>query len=597
MSRMNNGQPHSSWSIKSLLGEWIGIDPRALAAFRMSLASILLVDLAIRACDVAAFCAEGGFFPFAAAHRWHGQRWSWSLHLLDGSPEFQAALLVLAAVLAVAMLVGYRTTLAVIGSWAMLISLHNRVPMLLNGGDVLFRLLLFWAMFLPLGRAWSVDALRRRARGVDEGRHAEDRRPVVSVAGVALLLQMCFMYWFTGLFKFNSDWLSGNSMYYVFSFDAYGRPLGRFLLQWPLLCRALTWGTLWLELIGPWLIMLPWPWLAQAADAPAAATLPKWLRAAMRVTGLVVRPAIAVAFIGMHVGIELTMTVGLFSYVSIAGLLPFLPPAFWNGEPARAIAGRWKRWFSGRRQETAAAETGRLAAPILPHELAHAAARARAAAVRRASGLAFGVARGMLCLLLLAYVVWWNTTTRVKDLHKSLSRSAASLGFSTAEELEERGKAFSRCMSALALGQEWSMFSKPTRDDGWFVGRAILADGREVDLLRGGAAVDVDKPADVAGIFPNHRWRKFYRQLLEDGYKAYRQDVALYLGREWNSRHQGPRRAVRVELIYYREKTLLDPRKMRVERVELAKVDLPVAAPPAGDSPDDDTGAAEVAVN
>jgi hypothetical protein len=119
-----------------------------------------------------------------------------------------------------------------------------------------------------------------------------------------------------------------------------------------------------------------------------------------------------------------------------------------------------------------------------------------------------------------------------------------------------------------------------------------LGDGSAVDLLRGGGAVNVAKPADVAGMFPNHRWRKFYRQLVDDDYRSYRADVARYLGRAWNERHTGGRRAVRVELIYYREKTLLDPRKMRVEPVELARVELPAPAAPQGDAQD---GATELA--
>jgi hypothetical protein len=138
------------------------------------------------------------------------------------------------------------------------------------------------------------------------------------------------------------------------------------------------------------------------------------------------------------------------------------------------------------------------------------------------------------------------------------------------------------------------MFSRPTRDDGWFVASAKLADGREVDLLRGGAAVDAAKPADVAGMFPNHRWRKFYRQLVSDKYQHYREAVAQYLGRTWNERHQAGDRAVTVELLYYREKTLPDPRQMKVVRVKLARVELP-SSRPTDDEAGDAASAAEVA--
>lgn len=565
--------------IKARLAEWIGIDPRALAAFRIGMAAILLVDLAIRAGNVAEFYAEGGFFPFEAARRWHGRSWAWSLHLLDGSAEFQSALMVLAALFSVAMLLGYRTTLTTIGSWVMLVSLHNRTPLLLNGGDVIFRMLLFWGMFLPLGRAWSVDALRRSRRRSPGDPPERRYEPVVSMAGAALLAQLCLMYFCTGLFKHNRDWLSGDSMYYVFSFDAYGRPLGRFLLQFPLLCRLITWGTLWLELLGPPLMLLPWPWVARWAEHPAiAASLPRWLCLVLRGIGLSVRPMLAFAFIGMHVGIESTITVGLFSYVCIAGLLLFLPPAFWDGRVLRFLQRTLARVLPVLNRDDA--EPRHASAASLKMEPVEAVA----ASPDPRSGwprLAFGVARGLVCFVLLGFVIWYNIATLQKKFVDVMPRSV------------------SRFATPLVIAQRWNMFSRPTRDDGWFVARATLADGKAVDLLRGGAPVDVSKPADVAGVFPNHRWRKFYRQLIDDDGKKYRDAVARYLGKTWNERHDGARHAVSVELLYYREKTLLDPKEMKVERVELARVEMPRGDSPAPTPDEDDaqdaSGAAEVA--
>jgi small subunit ribosomal protein S8 len=43
----------------------------------------------------------------------------------------------------------------------------DEIPEVLNGGDVLLRLLLFWAIFLPLGARWAVDSYHdtREPRG------------------------------------------------------------------------------------------------------------------------------------------------------------------------------------------------------------------------------------------------------------------------------------------------------------------------------------------------------------------------------------------------------------------------------------------------
>ncbi|MEQ8785855.1 MAG: HTTM domain-containing protein [Pirellulaceae bacterium] len=539
----------SRWSPRSLVADWIGIDPRALAAFRIGMAAILLVDLAIRASDLTNFYSEGGFFPFEAATRWHGSRWNWSLHLIDGSPAFQSLLLLLAAVLAVAMLLGYRTTLAVIGSWVLLASIHNRVPMLLNGGDIIFRMLLFWGMFLPLGRVWSLDARRRRLRSGNTVAERRQYQPAVSLATVAVMMQLCLMYWFTGQFKYNSEWLGGDSMYYVFSFDAYGRPLGRFLLGFPWICKAMTWGTLWLELIGPWLVMLPSLWLVRLADSFTAYELaPRWARTALRDLGRYLRPLVVLAFVGLHVGIELTMTVGLFSYVSIVGWMVFVPPWIWDAATRRVSA----------LTRTSTAVVFETPPP------------ASFSTWLRPLRILGGGLHGCVCLLLLGYVVWWNVASLQKrgDFDKVMP------------------KPMEKPAGLLMVGQKWSMFSRPTKDDGWFVAQARTSDGREIDILRDGAAVDLSKPADVAGIFPNHRWRKFYRQLIPDSAKRYRASVARHLGNMWNDQHDPQQHIVDVELLYFRERTLLDPAKISVVRVELIRVEL---------EPSTSDGAAELA--
>ena len=91
--------------------------------------------------------------------------WNWSLHFGSGSSNYQAVLFGIGAILGLALLVGFETRLATIGSWLLLVSLHHRVPPILSGADILLRMLLFWGMFLPLGKVWSIDRLReKRAR-------------------------------------------------------------------------------------------------------------------------------------------------------------------------------------------------------------------------------------------------------------------------------------------------------------------------------------------------------------------------------------------------------------------------------------------------
>ena len=271
------------------------LDVRSLAALRMGLGAILLADLATRASDFAAMYTEAGVAPLAVvrAERDPGQ---WSVYLASGASWFQAAMFLVAAALAVALLVGYRTRLATIGSWAMLVSLHVRLPVVLNAGDTMLRVLLFWSMLLPLGAVWSLDA---RRRGPPRAMRA------VSAATLGCMVQLSLVYWLAGWAKLNEQWLTGDALANVLGFGLYTSALGRRLLEFPELTRWLGRSVIWFELIAPCLLFVPW----------AAARLRLLLFAAM------------VAF---HAGIAATVTVGLFSYVAIVAWLAILPSEFWE---------------------------------------------------------------------------------------------------------------------------------------------------------------------------------------------------------------------------------------------------------------------------
>lgn len=278
----------------------LAIDPRSLATCRIALGLLLLLDLALRVPDLEAMNTDAGIMPIESIRNIFEGTWRWSLHWLDGSYGFQVALFVLASLFAVALLVGWQTRVATIGCWILWASLHTRGPLIINAGDTLMRVLLFWAMFVPWGRIWSVDAWRAAGGGSNRF------KPVVSAGTAALLVQVCIIYWFTAIYKLlNENWQAGEGLHNALAWGGYNKPLGIFLLERPEWMSALSYATIWLELIGPILVLLPWG--------------RRYLR-----------PAVIAAFFSFHIGIELCMYVGLFSYVSMAAWTLFLPSEFWN---------------------------------------------------------------------------------------------------------------------------------------------------------------------------------------------------------------------------------------------------------------------------
>lgn len=178
--------------IASLAERLFSIDTRSLSLFRVGLALLLLADLVTRAPLLAAFYTDGGVMPRGFVIDHLQDVWSFSLHLASGRPYFQAFLFVCAGLAALLLLVGYKTRLMTLVSWALLASLHVRNPEVLSSGDILLRVLLFWGLFLPLGLHWSVD----RARATNE---PDLPVRVLSAATAAVLLQAAFVYLFTWL--------------------------------------------------------------------------------------------------------------------------------------------------------------------------------------------------------------------------------------------------------------------------------------------------------------------------------------------------------------------------------------------------------------
>jgi hypothetical protein len=445
----------------------------------MAMGALLLVDLAIRATDLKVMYTDEGMFPRAEICRLATNIWNWSFHFGSGTWAYQAMLFGLAAVLALALCLGWETRLATIGSWLMLVSQHHRVPPILSGAEILLRMLLFWAMFLPLGRVWSLDGWWERRRTPAALRGAEAY--IVSVASAAILLQMGLMYLFSAFFKSNLIWWRGEAIGGIMAHDFYASPLGTYLLQFPGLLKGMTWATLALEWLAPLLLFFP-------------------IRTAQ------VRLGIIAALAVMHVGIGLCLEVGLFSHVAMAGLILFLPAEFWNSP--------WLARFS-RSSKPVPSLVG-AERKIMP-------------------GRFFYVTQG-LCLLILIYVFAVN-------LNGLRNHPLAPLS-------PERWKPLT---TAFGLGQRWGMFESIPSKDGWYVARAKLNDGAEVDLLRQGAAVSWKKPEFPARLYPNHFWQKLFREMAyddEQGFQLLRAPVAEFLCRSWNARN-GPRKQIAdFEFIY-----------------------------------------------
>ena len=282
----------ASWGITYLKNR-LRIDTRTLALFRISAALIIITEVLLRARNFTFFYTDEGVVPRDFAME-RTVDYAFSLYFLTNDTRVVALLFVLHILVALQLLVGYKTRVAIVLSFLFVVSLDYRNPFINSYADTLFRLLLFWAMFLPLGERWSIDALLR------------DRAPKDAFLGFAsalILAQMSYMYVRNGIHKLEGDqWLDGTAAPLILSRDDITFFLGEYAHH---VAPLLEYGT--------------------------------YLWTAMMVFGFVLilapgrlRYPLIVLYMGGHFSFAVTVRIGMFPYVAMAGLLLFIPAVFWD---------------------------------------------------------------------------------------------------------------------------------------------------------------------------------------------------------------------------------------------------------------------------
>ncbi|AHF99982.1 type I deoxyribonuclease HsdR [Halostagnicola larsenii XH-48] len=434
-------------AVRSLIRARLGIDPRALAAFRIALGTVLVADLLVlRVPGLVPFYTDAGVFPRSALAETYPAFASVSIHALSGSPWVQGILFAIAGVFAVCLCLGYRTRLATLVSVVLLASLQIRNPHVLNGGDTILTSLLFLGLFLPLGARWSLDA-RRRARESDgQTRMATaSGGRIVSVATVTILGHFVIIYATNAILKFQSEpWMEGVAVRRIFYLEQFLAFLGPSLSEFPLVLTAVNWA-----------------WIGTLSAAPLLVLLVGWGRT-----------AVVAAFVCSHLGMVLTMQLGAFPFVMITGLLLFLPPRVWD----RVERSRTRAILDGleTRTRTKIPRRPGLSMPSIP-----------SIQIPATFGRAGRIGATVILVTVLLTSTLWQT-------------AQAGLVDSPAPELEG------------SLDDVGWVFFAPNPPDAStdYVVEAELESGDRVDLATG-EQVTLDRPPNPAQTYPSTLWKHF----------------------------------------------------------------------------------------
>ena len=529
----------------SRFGDVFSVDLRSLALFRIFLGFLIIADLAGRVPNFRAHFTEEGILPRELLISSMSE-WRWSLFLINGSLQFQVALFIATWIAAICIIVGYRTRLMLVVAWVLIMSLQVRNPLVLSGADTLLRLTMFWSMLLPLGAKWSIDSRRSEApKGLSTR--------FVSFASAGLIIQIAIMYLFTVMLKDGPSWRGdGTALYYATGAGQITKPFGAYLHQFPNLLKVFTHIGFAIEIVAPWLILLP------------------FRRGLFRIIGIG-------AIVSLHVGIWLIMDVALFPWTSALVMFAFLPASFWSvvevqfsrllswieqraakprdrrvmpGLPSLspAVSGHQTQDFAAlepNKQRPSLAVIRRLTAAIRPTgdkpDGKTAAGKAASRPVR--SGWLLN-AFAAFCIV---FIVAWNIPSVTAF---TMPRSTLPVAYS------------------LGLYQKWNMFApNPPNATVWYVVRGYVAGGEAVDLVTPFVYDDIgkavaftwDQPDNIVnGYYKDKYWRKYFSAISTDSYADERKEFARFACRNWNAYYGGDARLETLQVIMIKKPTKLD---------------------------------------
>ena len=568
---------HSKNPARLKLQELFSIDLRSLALFRICLALSIITELSVAASELVDFYSDEGPTPRSLAATYTNIFFV-SLHMISGRKEIIALLFLLAFIFAVAMLVGYRTKLTTFISWFLYISLINRNPLIVEIGDYILKLGLFFSMFLPLGACYSIDsALNNSNKPIPKS--------IFSIGTTAYLIQMASMYVFSALLKTkNSEWVDGTALFYVLNLLTVTTPFAQKLLQTSVSnLKLLTLSVVKFEFYGPFLLFSPFLF------GP-------------------IRTALFFVFALLYINFGLFLDLENITYIGITVMIPFLPGWFWDKVSERIKkrneATATKIYFDGDcgfcKKLVLIIKTF-LMIPDTPHLIAQSESSVKSAmelnnswVVVNSNGSMDFKFKAFISLIRLSPVFSLFTKVLEFPLVSSIGNLAYEYVSSHRKDgavltalfqyrplnikpllisnifatfclvyifalniatIDDKKKIFLEKSywlgNLLRIDQRWGMFTSSTGwFSGWFVVQGRLNDGSEVDVIRNSEKLSWEIPPALSADYKNRLWRRYLVNVISDPlYINCLPNLSDYLCKKWNSSHAKNKQL--EEMVFY----------------------------------------------
>ncbi len=276
-------------SIKYYIKNRIEIDTRSLAIFRILMGFMIIVEVLLRFRNLTFFYTDYGVTP-RILMREEIPTQAFSFHFISGEPEIIAILFILQILFAIQLIIGYKTRWAIIICFIFMVSLDYRNTFITSYADTLFRLMLFWSIFLPLSEKYSIDSIRSKNI---------PKKSISSFASFIILIQIIMMYFINGLSKVNnhSRWIDGEAIISILNYEKITFFMADYVLLLPEYILHFG-GVFWyLLLLFSGILIVSKNWY---------------------------RFAFVLLFMFYHISLLLTVRIGLFSIIPIISLILFI---------------------------------------------------------------------------------------------------------------------------------------------------------------------------------------------------------------------------------------------------------------------------------
>jgi hypothetical protein len=514
-----------------------------MAFFRFCLGFTLIIDACYRLPDLVNLYSDLGLMTRDEV-RIYAPEFSFSLLQLSGSSLWAGIILFLQAISGFMIMIGRHTRLFQVLAFICFVSVFNRCVVVNNGGDIILKIFLFYSFFLPLAQSSSLDAsLAEECRKYS---------PYRSCWVMVFFIQTAIIYLATFLFKTDGIWRSDfTALYFTLRLPYFATPFGIWIRHFPELLKFLTIYVITLEWAGPALLFFCWFFKQH------------WW---------IARFGLVILFVSFHLGIWLTMWLGIFPLVSMLIWTIFIPPQVWDyfeglfekkgfhllkieylsgNVKSQNLARGVKSLFLLSRVETMPANEGNFRFFRISYADGMLNDEEALAIIFRNSPLFFWLspvlgfrllARSFIALLnaLLSFTIplprlSFSWTRKVSEAFGVFIIVLVLLWNLASLEVIPVFPSLKKAVYFLQLRQRWLMFGpRPMIADVWQENHAKLKDGQWVDVYHPHGTGKYSRERAFFGHVTNERWSHFFMDLIAfDEYKSF---YSQYLCRRWNLR-------------------------------------------------------------